>query len=140
MNINDECRDMAIKLFLYCNYKGLGFSPNGFSHLAPVAVKENTGNYIETLEDMYFEKADVTTFIGQYFRNHLDDRTLVPDITGASYVSEVNLETENFDVKVDFNSSMDDKKLLNHLMIKVLLNIYLMFILIIRGLIYTLKE
>ena len=111
MNINDECRDMAIKLFLYCNYKGLGFSPNGFSHLAPVAVKENTGNYIETLEDMYFEKADVTTFIGQYFRNHLDDRTLVPDITGASYVSEVNLETENFDVKVDFNSSMDDKKI-----------------------------
>lgn len=111
MNINDECRDMAIKLFLYCNYKGLGFSPNGFSHLAPVAVKENTGNYIETLEDMYFEKADITTFIGQYFRNHLDDRTLVPDITGASYVSEVNLETENFDVKVDFNSSMDDKKI-----------------------------
>lgn len=111
MNINDECRDMAIKLFLYCNYKGLGFSPNGFSHLAPVAVKENTGNYIETLEDMYFEKADVTTFIGQYFRNHLDDRTLVPDITGASYVSKVNLETENFDVKVDFNSSMDDKKI-----------------------------
>lgn len=111
MNINDECRDMAIKLFLYCNYKGLGFSPNGFSHLAPVAVKMNTGNYIETLEDMYFEKADVTTFIGQYFRNHLDDRTLVPDITGASYVSEVNLETENFDVKVDFNSSMDDKKI-----------------------------
>ena len=111
MNINDECRDMAIKLFLYCNYKGLGFSPNGFSHLAPVAVKENTGNYIKTLEDMYFEKADVTTFIGQYFRNHLDDRTLVPDITGASYVSEVNLETENFDVKVDFNSSMDDKKI-----------------------------
>lgn len=111
MNINDECKDMAIKLFLYCNYKGLGFSPNGFSHLAPVAVKENTGNYIETLEDMYFEKADVTTFIGQYFRNHLDDRTLVPDITGASYVSEVNLETENFDVKVDFNSSMADKKI-----------------------------
>lgn len=111
MNINDECKDMAIKLFLYCNYKGLGFSPNGFSHLAPVAVKINTGNYIETLEDMYFEKADVTTFIGQYFRNHLDDRTLVPDITGASYVSEVNLETENFDVKVDFNSSMDDKKI-----------------------------
>ena len=111
MNINDECKDMAIKLFLYCNYKGLGFSPNGFSHLAPVAVKENTGNYVETLEDMYFEKADVTTFIGQYFRNHLDDRTLVPDITGASYVSEVNLETENFDVKVDFNSSMDDKKI-----------------------------
>jgi hypothetical protein len=111
MNINDECKDMAIKLFLYCNYKGLGFSPNGFSHLAPVAVKENTGNYIETLEDMYFEKADVTTFIGQYFRNHLDDRTLVPDITGASYVSEVNLETENFDVKVDLNSSMADKKI-----------------------------
>lgn len=111
MNINDECRDMAIKLFLYCNYKGLGFSPNGFSHLAPVAVKENTGNYVETLEDMYSEKADVTTFIGQYFRNHLDDRTLVPDITGASYVSEVNLETESFDVKVDFNSSMDDKKI-----------------------------
>lgn len=111
MNINDECRDMAIKLFLYCNYKGLGFSPNGFSHLAPVAVKENTGNYIKTLKNMYFEKADVTTFIGQYFRNHLDDRTLVPDITGASYVSEVNLETENFDVKVDFNSSMDDKKI-----------------------------
>ena len=111
MNINDECNDMAIKLFLYCNYKGLGFSPNGFSHLAPVAVKMNTGNYVETLEDMYFEKADVTTFIGQYFRNHLDDRTLVPDITGASYVSEVNLETENFDVKVDFNSSMDDKKI-----------------------------
>lgn len=111
MNINDECRDMAIKLFLYCNYKGLGFSPNGFSHLAPVAVKENTGNYIKTLKDMYFEKQDVTTFIGQYFRNHLDDRTLVPDITGASYVSEVNLETENFDVKVDFNSSMDDKKI-----------------------------
>jgi hypothetical protein len=111
MNINDECKDMAIKLFLYCNYKGLGFSPNGFSHLAPVAVKMNTGNYVETLEDMYFEKANVTTFIGQYFRNHLDDRTLVPDITGASYVSEVNLETENFDVKVDFNSSMDDKKI-----------------------------
>ena len=111
MNINDECKDMAIKLFLYCNYKGLGFSPNGFSHLAPVAVKENTGNYVETLEDMYFEKADVTTFIGQYFRNHLDDRTLVPDITGASYVSEINLETENFDVKVDFNSSMADKKI-----------------------------
>ena len=111
MNINDECKDMAIKLFLYCNYKGLGFSPNGFSHLAPVAVKENSGNYVETLEDMYFEKADVTTFIGQYFRNHLDDRTLVPDITGASYVSEVNLETESFDVKVDFNSSMDDKKI-----------------------------
>lgn len=111
MNINDECKDMAIKLFLYCNYKGLGFSPNGFSHLAPVAVKMNTGNYIETLEDMYFEKADVTTFIGQYFRNHLDDRTLVPDITGASYVSKVNLETQNFDVKVDFNSSMADKKI-----------------------------
>lgn len=111
MNINDECKDMAIKLFLYCNYKGLGFSPNGFSHLAPVAVKMNAGNYIETLEDMYFEKADVTTFIGQYFRNHLDDRTLVPDITGASYVSEVNLETQNFDVKVDFNSSMADKKI-----------------------------
>ena len=111
MNINDECKDMAIKLFLYCTYKGLGFSPNGFSHLAPVAVKMNTGNYIETLEDMYFEKADVSNFIGQYFRNHLDDRTLVPDITGASYVSEVNLETQNFDVKVDFNSSMDDKKI-----------------------------
>lgn len=111
MNINDECKEMAIKLFLYCNYKGLGFSPNGFSHLAPVAVKMNTGNYVETLEDMYFEKSDVTTFIGQYFRNHLDDRTLVPDITGASYVSEVNLETQNFDVKVDFNSSMADKKI-----------------------------
>lgn len=111
MNINDECKDMAIKLFLYCTYKGLGFSPNGFSHLAPVAVKMNTGNYIETLKDMYFEKADVTTFIGLYFRNHLDDRTLVPDITGVSYVSEVNLETESFDVKVDFNSSMTDKKI-----------------------------
>ena len=111
MNINDECRDMAIKLFLYCTYKGLGFSPNGFSHLAPVAVKMNTGNYVKTLKDMYFEQGDVTTFIGLYFRNHLDDRTLVPDITGASYVSEVNLETESFDVKVDFNSSMADKKI-----------------------------
>lgn len=106
--INDETKEMARKLFIYNGFKGFGFSPSGFSHLASTLVKLDNNQYIRTLNEVISNPIDTASFIDQYILNHLDNRKLVPDVTKSNV--EITDETDSFIVKLDNNSTYEDRQ------------------------------
>lgn len=107
--MNEETSQMAKDLFTYNYFKGFGFSPSGFGHLTSTQVKLNSRDYIRSLREVMTNPIDVNNFWRQYVRNHMDNRSLVPDVSKSSI--EVGVDTEGFNIKLDKYSSFDDKQL-----------------------------
>ena len=110
--LNDKTRDMALKLLKYNYYRGLGFSPQGFSTFIPSLLKMDTGtDYVESLEKILELGTDdqlIYVFIDQYIRNNLSDRTFVPEVSYSGIFREE--PPESFKVAVTKASSLELKK------------------------------
>ena len=112
--LNDSTKDIALKLLKYNFYRGLAFSPLGFSNFIPSLLKMDTGtDYVQSLERILRVQSDdslIDRFIDQYIRNNLNDRTFVPEV---SYSGLFNTESElpkSFKVVVTKASSSDMKR------------------------------
>lgn len=109
---NENTRDLAVKLLKYSFYRGLGFSPSGFSNLIPSQLKmSDSSDYVPTLREIInFNPTDDDRiqFIYQYIRNNMDDRRFVPEV---SMTGIFNTEPEDsFTVTVTNDSSQAMKK------------------------------
>lgn len=109
---NKNTRDMAAKLLKYAFYRGLGFSPNGFSNLIPTQLKMcDVTDYVATLRgvlDMDTDDEDNLQFMYQYIRNNMEDRRFVPEVsTTGIFKGEPE---DSFTVTVTKKSSQDMKR------------------------------
>ena len=105
--MGDEVAEMARKLFIYNCYKGFGFSPLGFSHLASSIIKMDNSQYIRSLREVN-KSFDWKNFGNMYILNHLDNRELVPDVSRSNV--EINSDTNEFEIGVDINSPYENKQ------------------------------
>ena len=109
---NKSTRDMAAKLLRYAFYRGLGFSPNGFSNLIPAQLKmSNVTDYVTTLRDVLdMETIDGENlqFMYQYIRNNMDDRRFVPEVSMTGIFK--GKPEDSFTVTVTKKSSQDMKR------------------------------
>ena len=110
---NKNTRDMAAKLLIYSFYRGLGFSPSGFSNLIPAQLKmrDDVTDYVATLRgvlDMKTNDGDNLQFMYQYIRNNMDDRRFVPEVSMTGIFKGV--PEDNFTVTVTKKSSQDMKR------------------------------
>lgn len=110
---NKSTRDMAAKLLRYAFYRGLGFSPNGFSNLIPAQLKmSNVTDYVDTLRNVLdmktYSKDGITQFIYQYIRNNMDDRRFVPEVSMTGIFK--GEPEDSFTVTVTKKSSQDMKR------------------------------
>lgn len=109
---NKSTRDMAAKLLRYAFYRGLGFSPNGFSNLIPAQLKmSDVTDYVATLRgvlDMKTNDGDNLQFMYQYIRNNMDDRRFVPEVSMTGIFK--GEPEDNFTVTVTNKSSQDMKR------------------------------
>lgn len=124
---NEGTNELARKLLIYSFYRGLGFSPSGYSNLIPSMLKmSDITDYVPALRSIaqyvsnhsYFEstvgdadsetKGAMTNFFIQYVRNNLDDRRFVPEVSGTGLFKETPPDT--FNVTVEKNSSKEMKK------------------------------
>ena len=110
---NKNTRDMAAKLLRYAFYRGLGFSPNGFSNLIPAQLKmSDVTDYVATLRDVLdmktYSKDGITQFIYQYIRNNMDDRRFVPEVSMTGIFK--GEPEDSFTVTVTKKSSQDMKR------------------------------
>ena len=109
---NKSTRDMAAKLLIYSFYRGLGFSPSGFSNLIPTQLKmSDVTDYVATLRDILDMKTndeDILQFMYQYIRNNMDDRRFVPEVSMTGIFKEE--PEDSFTVTVTKNSSQDMKR------------------------------
>lgn len=106
--MNDQTRDMARKLFIYNCFKGFGFSPSGFSHLASTMIKMDNEQYIKGLRNVGKQLFDADKFWRQYILNHLDNRELVPDVSKSNV--KIDADTNEFSIEVTYNSPYEDKQ------------------------------
>lgn len=109
---NKNTRDMAAKLLRYAFYRGLGFSPNGFSNLIPAQLKmSDVTDYVATLRgvlSMNIDSGDNLQFMYQYIRNNMDDRRFVPEVSMAGIFK--GEPEDSFTVTVTKKSSQDMKR------------------------------
>lgn len=109
---NKNTRDMAAKLLRYAFYRGLGFSPSGFSNLIPTQLKmSDVTDYVATLRgvlNMNTSKGDSTQFMYQYIRNNMEDRRFVPEVSMTGIFK--GEPEDSFTVTVTKKSSQDMKK------------------------------
>ena len=110
---NKNTRDMAAKLLRYAFYRGLGFSPNGFSNLIPAQLKmSDVTDYVDTLRSVLdmktYSKDGITQFIYQYIRNNMDDRRFVPEVSVTGIFK--GEPEDSFTVTVTKKSSQDMKR------------------------------
>lgn len=109
---NKNTRDMAAKLLRYAFYRGLGFSPNGFSNLIPIQLKmSDVTDYVATLRgvlSMNIDSGDNLQFMYQYIRNNMDDRRFVPEVSMAGIFK--GEPEDSFTVTVTKKSSQDMKR------------------------------
>ena len=109
---NKSTRDMAAKLLRYAFYRGLGFSPNGFSNLIPAQLKmSDVTDYVATLRDVLdMETIDGENlqFMYQYIRNNMDDRRFVPEVSMTGIFK--GKPEDSFTVTVTKKSSQDMKR------------------------------
>lgn len=116
--INKETEEMAKKLFIYNCFKGFGFSPSGYSHLASTIIKMSVKDYTRTLKEVS-KDFDYYPFIKQYIRNHLYNRQLVPDVSKANgefileddTMGSIDQNTLEFSVNIGNNSSYELRQL-----------------------------
>lgn len=109
---NKSTRDMVAKLLRYAFYRGLGFSPSGFSNLIPTQLKmSDVTDYVATLRDILDMKTntiDHFQFMYQYIRNNMDDRRFVPEVSMTGILK--GEPEDSFLVVVTKNSSQDMKR------------------------------
>lgn len=109
---NKNTRDMAAKLLRYAFYRGLGFSPNGFSNLIPAQLKmSDVTDYVATLRDVLNMKTidgENLQFMYQYIRNNMDDRRFVPEVSMTGIFK--GKPEDSFTVTVTKKSSQDMKR------------------------------
>ena len=109
---NKNTRDMAAKLLRYAFYRGLGFSPSGFSNLIPTQLKmSDVTDYVATLRgvlNMKTNKGDNLQFMYQYIRNNMEDRRFVPEVSMAGIFK--GEPEDRFTVMVTKQSSQDMKR------------------------------
>lgn len=109
---NKNTRDMAAKLLRYAFYRGLGFSPNGFSNLIPAQLKmSDVTDYVATLRGVLNMKTidgDNLQFMYQYIRNNMDDRRFVPEVSMTGIFK--GEPEDSFTVTVTKKSSQDMKR------------------------------
>lgn len=109
---NKNTRDMAAKLLKYAFYRGLGFSPNGFSNLIPTQLKMcDVTDYVATLRgvlDMKTNDGDNLQFVYQYIRNNIEDRRFVPEVSMTGIFK--GEPEDSFTVTVTKKSSQDMKR------------------------------
>lgn len=109
---NKSTRDMIAKLLRYAFYRGLGFSPSGFSNLIPTQLKmSDVTDYVATLRDILDMKTNnegILQFMYQYIRNNMDDRRFVPEVSMTGIFKEE--PEDSFTVTVTKNSSQDMKR------------------------------
>lgn len=106
--MNDQIREIARKLFIYNCFKGFGFSPSGFSHLASTIIKMDNEQFIKGLRNVGKQLFDAENFWRQYILNHLNNRELVPDVSKSSV--EISSDTNEFSIELTYNSSYEDKQ------------------------------
>lgn len=109
---NKSTKDMVAKLLRYAFYRGLGFSPSGFSNLIPTQLKmSDVTDYVATLRDVLDMKTDDRNslqFMHQYIRNNMDDRRFVPEVSMTGIFK--GEPEDSFIVVVTKNSSQDMKR------------------------------
>lgn len=109
---NENTREMAAKLLIYSFYRGLGFSPSGYSNLIPTQLKmSGVTDYVTTLRgilDMSMTEEEGINFMYQYIRNNMDDRRFVPEVSSTGLFS--GKPEDSFSVTVTKQSSQDMKK------------------------------
>lgn len=109
---NKNTRDMAAKLLKYAFYRGLGFSPSGFSNLIPSQLKmSDVTDYVATLRgvlDMKTNNGDNLQFMYQYIRNNMEDRRFVPEVSMTGIFK--GEPEDSFTVTVTKKSSQDMKR------------------------------
>lgn len=108
---NKNTRDMAAKLLIYSFYRGLGFSPSGFSNLIPAQLKmSDITDYVATLRGILNMEADNGNlqFMYQYIRNNMDDRRFVPEVSMTGIFK--GEPEDSFTVTVTKKSSQDMKR------------------------------
>ena len=109
---NKNTRDMAAKLLKYAFYRGLGFSPNGFSNLIPTQLKMcDVTDYVATLRgvlNMKTNDGDNLQFMYQYIRNNMEDRRFVPEVSMTGIFK--GEPEDSFTVTVTKKSSQDMKR------------------------------
>lgn len=109
---NKNTRDMAAKLLRYAFYRGLGFSPSGFSNLIPAQLKmSDATDYVATLRGVLNMKTidgENLQFMYQYIRNNMDDRRFVPEVSMTGIFK--GEPEDSFTVTVTKKSSQDMKR------------------------------
>lgn len=110
---NKNTRDMAAKLLRYAFYRGLGFSPSGFSNLIPAQLKmrDDVTDYVATLRgvlSMNIDSGDNLQFMYQYIRNNMEDRRFVPEVSMTGIFK--GEPEDSFTVTVTKKSSQDMKR------------------------------
>lgn len=109
---NENTKDIAAKLLKYAFYRGLGFSPSGYSNLIPSKLKmSDATDYIPTLRSVLNMVVDGRTnieFMYQYIRNNMDDRRFVPEVSMTGIFK--GEPEDSFTVTVTKQSSQDMKR------------------------------
>lgn len=109
---NKNTRDMAAKLLRYAFYRGLGFSPSGFSNLIPAQLKmSDVTDYVATLRgvlSMNTNDGDNLQFMYQYIRNNMEDRRFVSEVSMTGIFK--GEPEDSFTVTVTKKSSQDMKR------------------------------
>lgn len=110
---NSKAQELALNLFLYSYYRnGFAFGPSTFIHLAPVAIRDAVQGYVSTLRSLLTEEDSYEEFIEQYVYNHLDNRSLVPEIPETAttkFVDEEGNPKEEVSITIDDSSTYGDK-------------------------------
>lgn len=85
---DNNARNLAINLFVYSVIRYSGkYTPTGFAHLVPTAVREGVKGYIDKLEDIrkhgvgVKDKGGSNSFRTLFLRNNTKNRTLFPKLS-----------------------------------------------------------
>lgn len=116
---NPKAQQLALNLFRYSYYRnGFAFGPSTFIHLAPVSVRQIIPGYIETLRSLLTSEDDYSNFVEQYIYNHLDNRTLVPEVpedASTSFVGDNNEVKDVVTFIIDGGANSGDKKIIREI-------------------------
>lgn len=111
---NPKAQQLALNLFRYSYYRnGFAFGPSTFIHLAPTAIRLAVPEYVATLNSMLSREDDFEQFIEQYVYNHLDNRTLVPEVSNESsfdFIGDDGKVLDEVTLTIGDRSSLEDKQ------------------------------
>lgn len=71
--------ELILNLVKYAYFRnGFGFGSSSYMHLVTTYVKQNIPGYLDSLREFSNDNDNYRYFIGQFIRNHLHDRSIVP--------------------------------------------------------------